>query len=114
MFDGDHKDHSGYSGYFENPNEDVDFLYPFDAPEKFLIRAYLAQNPNPDLAATLQHSEHHALFQQMANLGLAADAADARSIAFTAFEGSVEYAKHYEDLSAFLMRIATKYSSAQE
>jgi predicted ATPase len=114
VFDGDHKDHPGYSGYFENPNEEVLFLYPFDAPEKFLVRAYLAQSPNAELAAALQHSEHHALFQQMANLGLSVDSSDARSICYAAFKESAEYTKHYGDLSAFLMRIATKYSNAQE
>ncbi len=114
VFDGDHKDHPRYSGYFENPNEDILFLYPYDAPEKFLVRAYLGPNPNAELAAALQHSEHHALFQLMVNLGLAADSSDARSICYTAFEQSPEYAKHYRDLSAFLMRVATKYSSTQE
>lgn len=114
VFDGDHKDHPKYSGYFENPNEDVVFLYPYNAPEKFLVRAYVAQNPNSELSASLQHSEHHSLFQQMANLGLAADAAEARTICYKAFEESPEYTKHYKDLSGFLVRVATQYSTAQE
>ena len=114
VFDGDYKDHPQYSNYFENPTEDALFLYPYDAPEKFLVRAYLAQNANAELTAALQHSEHHSLFQQMVNLGIAADVSDARSACYAAFEGSTEFAKHSQDLRDFLLSVGKKYSSAQE
>jgi hypothetical protein len=114
VFDGDHKDHPQYSNYFGNTTEQTLFLYPFDAPEKFLVCAYLAAHPNPDLASALLHSDHHGLFQQMVNLGLAATKADALSICYTSFSDGPDYAKHLEDLKTFLVDIATKYSSAQE
>jgi len=114
VFDGDHKDHPNYSNYYGNTTEQALFLYPFDAPEKFLVRAYLAAHPNPDLASALLHSDHHGLFQQMVNLCLAANKSDALSACYEAFTNSPDYAKHLYDLSTFLVGIATKYSSAQE
>ncbi len=49
VFDGDHKDHSDYSGYFGNSTARVHFLYPYEAPERFLVRSFLNQNPNKEL-----------------------------------------------------------------
>lgn len=114
VFDGDHKDHPQYSNYFDNSTEKTLFLYPYDAPEKFLVRAYLAANPNAELASSLQHSDHHSLFQQMVNLGLATDKSDARSACYTAFEASAEFTKHKEDLTEFLNNIVNEYSGIIE
>lgn len=114
VFDGDYKDHPQYSNYFENPVEDVLFLYPYDAPEKFLVRAYLAQNPNRELEAALLYSEHHSLFQKMINLGFATDIADARAACYAAFKASSEFIKHAQELRDFLVAVGKKYSSVQE
>lgn len=114
VFDGDYKDHPAYSNYFGNEAERTLFLYPYDAPEKFLVRSYLQSHPNVELASTFQHSDHHSLFQMMVNLGLAADLNDARSVCYTAFEGSAEYAKHKSDLEEFLKKTAERYSAAQD
>lgn len=114
VFDGDHKSHPDYSGYFANPAEQALFLYPFDAPEKFLVRAYLFANPNPELSTALQYSDHHSLFQVMVNEGLAVNTADALNLCYAAFEDSPEFLKHKEDLSNFLRSVAIKYSEAQE
>ncbi len=111
VFDGDYKDHPHYSNYFGNPTEKTLFLYPYDAPEKFLVRAYLAANPNIELTSALQHSDHHSLFQQMVNLGVATDKADARAACYAAFETSSEYTKHEEDLKDFLIRVVADYSA---
>jgi len=114
VFDGDYKDHPQYSNYFNNTAERTVFLYPYDAPEKFLIRAYLAAHPNSELSSALQHSDHHSLFQQMVNLGCATDKSDARSLCYAAFEASPEYTKHEEDLMEFLIRIVSEYSEMLE
>jgi len=59
VFDGDHKDHPKFSDYFNNKSEQVSFLYPFEAPEKFLVNSYLKKNPNTELASALIHTDHH-------------------------------------------------------
>ena len=111
VFDGDHKDHPSYSSYFENKTERVAFLYPYDAPEKFLVRAYLKAARHQGLQATLEHSDHHSLFQAMVNFGLATDTSDARSRCYTAFSNSPEFTKHEQDLRAFLMKVVTEFSN---
>ncbi len=110
VFDGDHKDHPEYSGYFDNDSEETLFLYPYDAPEKFLVRAYLTTIDSQELLSALQHSDHHSLFQQMINLGLSTDVSDARAQCYSAFENSPEYGKHLTDLKVFLMQVVTKFS----
>jgi len=110
IFDGDHKDHPHYSGYFANSTELVDFLYPYEAPEKFLVRAYLSQFNHQELRAALEHNDHHSLFQAMVTLGLAADIPDARAQCFGAFQSSPEFAKHKADLHNFLVRVVKHFS----
>jgi predicted ATPase len=98
VFDGDYKDHPLYSTYHQNPEELTAFIYPYDAPERFLVRAYLSVNPHDILEAGLQHLDHHTLFDQMVQLGLAADRSDARNRCFDAFRTTPEFQKHAEDL----------------
>ncbi len=112
VFDGDHKELDGYSHFFENPEELAAFIYPYEAPEKFLVRAYLAESPNAALLAALTHSQHHMLFQEMCNLGLATDPSDARNTCYAAFERSTEFAKHYADLKAFLWKVTETFSES--
>ena len=110
VFDGDYKDHPLYSNYFNNSSEEVCFLYPFEAPEKFLVRSFLRLKPNPELQSALAHTDHHSLFQEMVNLGLAADIGDARGRCYDAFEKASEYSKHKLDLTEFLVLLAEKFS----
>lgn len=114
VFDGDYKSDPKYSNYYNNPSEHTFFLYPYEAPEKFLVRAYLNKAPNQELAAALVHSNHHSLFQAMENFGLAVNKEDALEKCYAAFEGSPEFSKHEHDLSNFLVSVATHYSEAQE
>lgn len=110
IIDGDHKDHQHYSGYFANPNEQVEFLYPYEAPEKFLVGAYLSRNNHSELQSALEHDNHHTLFQSMVNFGLAVDAPDAREQCFRALEQTREFAKHDSDLRNFLIRVVKHFS----
>lgn len=114
VFDGDHKDHPDYSNYFGNAQEHTIFIYPFDAPEKFLVRAFLKDNDNQELRAALEHSDHHSLFQAMINLGLATDEAEARSQCYIAFEKTPEYSKHESELLTFLIDVVKKFSDLQD
>lgn len=114
VFDGDHKNHPDYSTFFDNDSEETLFLYPYDAPEKFLVKSYLANNNNNELRSAFEHNDHHSLFQQMTNLGLATDNSDARAQCYSTFEQSPEYAKHFEELSGFLKNTVTKFSEMSD
>lgn len=114
VFDGDHKDYPEYSSYVGNEDENVIFLYPYDAPEKFLVRAFLSQNQHAQLRSALDHNDHHSLFQQMVDFGIAADVADARGQCYAAFENSPEFTKHYADLRDFLVCTVRTFSEMPE
>lgn len=111
VFDGDYKDHPDYSGYFENTTEKALFLYPYETPEKFLVRAHLSRHPHHELRAALEHSDHHSLFQAMVNFGLATDSSDARSLCYASFQESTEFMKHDHDLQCFLTEVLKDFSS---
>lgn len=114
VFDGDHKDHPNYSNYHENPEEFAFFLYPYIAPEKFLVKAYLLQNNNVPLNTALNYSDHHALFKEMVNLGLAVDEAQALNNCWTAFRQTPEFNKLSGDLKAFILKTTKYFSETNE
>jgi len=110
VLDGDKKDDPEFSNYFNNQNEMVHFLFPYAAPEKFLVKSYLDVHPNQELQADLQHSDHHVLFDQMVALGLATDESDARASCYEAFASSTEFSKFASELGAFLISTVKHYS----
>ncbi|MCJ8155175.1 AAA family ATPase [Chryseobacterium sp. SSA4.19] len=114
IFDGDHITHPQYSLYHENPDEFTFFLYPYVAPEKFLVTAYLNANPNAQLATALTHSDHHALFQVMVSLGLAADEGQARNICWMAFTNTPEYILLKTNMTTFLLNVVRHFSELGE
>ncbi|HEY8270260.1 MAG TPA: AAA family ATPase [Pseudobdellovibrionaceae bacterium] len=114
IFDGDYKEDPSYSKYFENSSENTLFIYPYDAPEKFLIRAYLMENDNQELRAALEHEDHHTLFNKMIGCGLATSELDAQSCCYSAFSNTPEYQKHKSDMSSFLISVVKKFSELQD
>jgi len=114
IFDGDHKDHPVYSNYFENDSENTLFIYPYEAPEKFLVRAYLTENGNQELRAALEHTNHHSLFKKMIDFGLATSESDAQSHCYAAFCNTPEYKKHISDMSNFLKKMVIEFSKLQD
>lgn len=110
IFDGDYKCDPAYSSYHENVEDFTAFIYPYDKPEKFLVRAYLQKFPNDQLEAALQHIDHHNLFNYMTDIGLASDANDARGICYSAFCDSPYYQKHSEDLQNLIRKTISYFS----
>ncbi|WP_149208376.1 AAA family ATPase [Flavobacterium johnsoniae] len=114
VFDGDYVNDPGYSHFHNHPNEHSFFLYPYVAPEKFLVRSYLVANPNAQLSTALNYSDHHALFQEMVALSLASDISQARNLCWEAFKLSPEYNKLENDLSAFLIKTTIHFSKLSD
>ena len=114
VFDGDHKDHQLYSNYHENPEEFSFFLYPYTAPEKFLIKSYLLENNNDKLNTALTYSDHHSLFKEMVILGIAVSESQALNICWTAFKNTPEYNKLSSDLKTFILSTTKHFSEANE
>jgi predicted ATPase len=110
VFDGDFKENPDFSGYFENPEEKAIFIYPYEAPEKFLVRSYLRSNSQNELRAALEHSDHHSLFQAMVNYGISSDPSDARNRCYDCFKDTPEFTKHDNDLIEFLLVVLKHFS----
>lgn len=114
VFDGDIIEEDGISNYYKNSSEMVAFIYPYEAPEKFLVRAYLSEHENSQLSSALEQRNHHSLFQAMANYGLSVDEKDAISDCYNSFIKSPEYLKHESDLRTFLMKVVKHFSEASD
>lgn len=114
VFDGDYVNEPNYSHFHNHPDEHSFFLYPYIAPEKFLVHSYLVGNPNPQLSTALNYSDHHALFQEMVVLGLATDISQARNICWQAFKFMPEYNKLEADLTAFLIKTTAHFSKLSD
>ncbi|WP_312322486.1 ATP-dependent nuclease [Soonwooa sp.] len=114
VFDGDHKTHPHFSSYFENPNEFSFFLYPYLAPEKFLVRNYLINNPNAQLNTALEFSDHHSLFREMVNLGLATDENQALHNCWSSFKNTPDYNKLSTDFKLFIINTVRHFSEINE
>ena len=107
VIDGDYFNKPGYQ---ELSKDDVFFLYPYEAPEKFLGKAYLDASPNQKLQAFLLNANHHNFFQKMVEEGFATDIEDARNLCFDAFKSTAEYEKLEYDLYRFIERQARRFS----
>lgn len=114
VFDGDYKDDPKYSSYHNDPNNFSFFLYPYSAPEKFLVKAYLLSCPNVTLSTALTHSDHHALFQEMVNLGLAPDVNQAINLCWQSFLLTPEYNVLFMELRRFLIKAVTHFSDEED
>ena len=110
VMDGDYITDPRYSTYQGDLTQHVGFIYPHEAPEKFLVRAYLVSRPNAQLQTLLTQADHHSLFAEMVRLGLAADENDARNACYTEFQTSADYARHVNDLVAVVGRALEHYS----
>jgi predicted ATPase len=113
IFDGDYIDDQRFSMYVGAQNDFAGFIYPHMAPEKFLVTAYLAAKPNAALESSLQHSDHHSLFNLMVTLGLAADEADARNTCYESFKLTPEYITHRNDIALLVGRALEHYSRVE-
>ena len=114
VFDGDYKDNPKYSSYHENPNEFSFFLFPFTAPEKFLLKAYLSNNSNPKLQNAFENSDHHALFQEMVNEGLSANRESALEMCWNEFITKPEFSSLYTDFREFILKTTRHFSECNE
>jgi predicted ATPase len=110
VMDGDYIADPRFSSYEGDTTNYVCFIYPHEAPEKFLVRAYLSNRPNAQLQTLLAQADHHSLFAEMVRLGLAADENDARNACYREFSSSAEYSRHVHDIASLVERAIEHYS----
>lgn len=110
VLDGDCKGNPEFTCF--DDNDFVHFMIPSDPPEVFLVKAYLDQYPNQDLKAKLGVVNHHSLFGEMVEAGLASDNSDARSICYNAFVVSDGFAEFCSQMSTFLNRVVMHFEKS--
>lgn len=108
VFDGDMFGKQEFKGIVQDEN--VHFMWPREAPEVALVKAYLAENKSAALQSALENANPHELFQRMVDLGFAADKHDARSVCYASFERSVEYSDFFQGLRDYVLGLAARFS----
>ena len=114
VFDGDYKNDHHYSQFHQNPHEHSMFLFPYIAPEKFLVNAYLKQNPNPRIQTSFNISDHHTLFLEMVNEGLAIDENQALLNCWQCFVDTPEYQVLEKSFGDFIVNAVKDFTIRNE
>lgn len=103
ILDGDMRQKRDGSGNLKYPEElRLFFHYSNDAPEKMLVKSYLAVHPNHNMQYHVDNSNPHCLLEKMVEQGIAVDKQNAFDICFDAYWQSAEGNSHFGDLKEFL------------
>lgn len=103
VLDGDMENKRDKNGNLEYPAEDALFFhYSSEAPEKMLVKFYIANNPNVNLQYHVDNSNVHCLFDKMVELGVAVDKREAFEKCFECYRHSNDGGAHFESLKGFL------------
>lgn len=106
ILDGDMRLKQKANGDLEFPPEpNLFFHYSNDAPEKMLVKAYLAVHHNPALLYHVNNSNPHCLLEKMVEQGLAGDKKEAFNLCFNIYKDSDEGRNHFRDLKQFLSHL---------
>ena len=90
---------------------DPDRTIQATAPEKFLVKSYLDENPNSVIQSALSISEHHTLFLEMVNEGLASDEKIALSKCWSSFEKTAEFRKLESTFNHFITKTVSHFTT---
>lgn len=105
VLDGDMEDKRDNQGSLAYPQEEgLSFHYHIgvEAPEKMLLREYLAVHPNGELQYHLEHSDSHCLLGKMVEQGVFANKREAMDACIGVYRASEAGAEHFERLKEFL------------
>jgi hypothetical protein len=110
ILDGDMREKRNNEGLLF-PNEDeLFFIFSNEAPERFLVRNYLQNNPNVNLEYHVNVSNPHCLFQKMIDLSLCLDEFSAFELCWSNFMNSSSGETLMKELKQFLKKMCLKYS----
>ena len=103
ILDGDMQLKRDRNGNFEFPQEqNLFFHHSNDAPEKMLVKFYLADHPNPTLQYHVDNSNPHCLLDKMVEIGLAGDRHQAFTLCFDSYKNSIDGGRHFQELKQFI------------
>ena len=106
ILDGDMRQKRDGSGNLKYPEEPrLFFHYSNDAPEKMLVKSYLAVHPDRDMQFHVDNSLPHCLFEKMVEQGIAANKQNAFDICFNEYKNSADGSAHFAELKQFLINL---------
>lgn len=104
ILDGDMQNVVDNNGSPQYPAQDgLFFHFTDEAPEKMLLRKYLANHPNDTMQYHVDNSNPHCLLQKMVDEGLAINKNKAFDICFDEYRNSADGSLHFEELKQFLL-----------
>lgn len=110
ILDGDMRTKRGNNGLLYPPEEELLFIFSNEAPERFLVRSYLQNNPNVNLEYHANHSNPHCLFEKMVELSLSLNKGNAFDLCWSNFIALPAGQASMLELKDFLKRMCVKYS----
>lgn len=111
ILDGDRRELRDSSGNLLYPPEEcLHFVYSNEAPEKFLLRAYLTKNANPTLDYHLNNSDPHCLFEKIVENSDCATNDDAFEECWKIFMQTSDGNLYIEELKKFILDMTRKFS----
>lgn len=111
ILDGDMRTKKNNSNQLLYPAEDeLLFIFSNEAPERFLVRSYLQNNPNVNLEYHVNNSNSHCLFEKMIELSLSLDKDNGFELCWNSFIGFPRGLDSFAELKEFLKRMCVKYS----
>ncbi len=106
ILDGDMKLKQLQNGDIAYPPEpNLFFHFSNDAPEKMLVKSYLAVHPNPTLQYHVDTSNPHCLLGKMVELGLTTDRRRAFELCFDSYKNSNDGDNHFRELKQFIQKL---------
>ena len=106
VLDGDMKDIRDRKGNIVFPPEPhLFFHYSNVAPEKMLVKSYLAVHPNDNIQYHVDNSNPHCLLEKMVEQGIVVDKQNAFNLCFNEYKNSAGGNAHFEDLKLFLINL---------
>lgn len=104
ILDGDMENLLDGNGNRKFPAQDgLFFHFSNEAPEKMLVRKYLAVHPNANMQYHVDNSNPHCLLEKMVEQGLAISESNAFDLCFTEYRNSVDGGQHFDGLKQFLL-----------
>lgn len=111
ILDGDMRNLKDKKGALSYPSEEyLHFLYSNEAPEFFLIRAYLTIKPNSTIKYHLNNSNPHCLFDKVVENSHFSDVNDVFNACWDAFIGTDNGNIYISSLKEFLLKITMRFS----
>lgn len=106
ILDGDMRQKRDGSGNLKYPEEPrLFFHYSNDAPEKMLVKSYLAVHPNHNMQYHVDNSNPHCLLEKMVEQGIAVDKQNAFNLCFNEYKNSADGGAHFAELKQFLINL---------